>query len=414
MKYFLTLLALSATVIVFASTPDYKETKTEIEDEKKQRAEETASEIPFDTIPFKNDVTPGDVTEGQETGQFSTGLSRREGEPTLQERMRARELQFTASMLDQIAENRDMLTDATERATRHADGDESNGGLDILAQQEAADVEQHGPKAKESKPAFAESSSSTLNPAPHASSQQGDECMDAKGNAASLTIDPLAPTYENACEGDSLSEHADCTMASSKEINSESKGAGGNSTQVMQPTMEPDRQKLGDVTTANNQKTQNATCSTAPRLAESKMENVADLVQSDRRAFEQADLVGGRTSSALSYQPTPEQYVLKKALPWYQNLLAWVIPSSKAQGTTGTLRGQTNTTGRENELAQQDFDKFLSDLKSHPDMADEQEFANRVSQMMEDQNKIQRTVHELTTQFAENMEKIANLKKKPF
>lgn len=412
MKYGLIVFVFFITGISLANTPNYTDNKNKVEEEAEARREDTANKIPFQTVPFRDDVTSEDVLQGQTTGQFNTGRSRREGEPSLQERFRAQALQWQANKIAEIAEFADDLTDQTERTTRHADGDDSNGGLDILAQQETADTDQHGPLAKRADPAFAKESSNQLNPAPDAPSQQGDNCMSAEGNATSLTVDPVAPTYANACEGSSFSEHSDCTMGAVKEINSESKGASANSTQVMQPVTEPNRQQLQTSKQASNKATANPTCPTAPRLAESKMPDVADLVKSDRQSFEQADLVAGRTSSALSAVPKVETYVQQKVLPWYKTLLVWIIPSTTAQTTT--LRGQTGTTGRENELVKQDFAKFLSDLNSYPDMAGEQQFANRMSQMMEEQNKIKRTQLELTTQLRENLAEIANLKKKPF
>lgn len=411
MKYSLIVCVFFITGLTLASTPNYTDTKNKIEEEAESRREATAGEIQFNTVPFGNEVVPDDVTQGQTTGQFSTALSRREGEPSLQERFRAQSLQWQANKIAEIAEFKDDLTDKTERITRHADGDESNGGLDILAQQETADENQHGPMAKKSKPAFAEESSNSLNPEPHAPSQQGDLCMSAEGNSAELSVDPVAPTYDNACEGSSFAEHSDCTMGAVKEINSESKGASANSTQVMQPVTEPNRQQLQTSKQASNEETANPTCPTAPRLAESKMSDIANLIKSDRQSFEQANLVGGRTSSALSLTPNVETYVQQKFLPWYKILLAWVIPSTAAHTTT--LRGETGNTGLENELAKKDFAKFLSDLNTYPDMAGEQQFAKNMSQMMEEQNKIKRTKLQLSTQLRENLEDIANLKKKP-
>ena len=412
MKNILTVIVLFITGTAFASTPDYTATKTEIEEEAEARQEEIADEVPLESVPFRDDVTPDDIIEGQETGQFNTALSRREGEPTLQERMRAMVLQWEAEKIAEIAELEDDLTDATERITRHTDGDDSDG-LDILAQQEAADEKQYGPKAKEADPAFAKADSTALNPAPHAASQVGDSCMSNTGNTASLTVDPIAPTYENPCEGDSDAEHNDCTMGAFKEINGNSNATGANSDQAMQPTVLPNSQQLQTAANAKNASTDIPSCPTAPRLAESKMDNVSDLISAERQSFEQADLVAGRTSTALSQKPKTESYVQVKILPWYKNLLAWMVPSIKAQTTT-TLVGATDNAGRENELAKQDFAKFISDAQSYPDMAGEQLFANRMSQMMEEHNKINRTKLELTKQLREDVEKRANKPTKGF
>ena len=90
-----------------------------------------------------------------------------------------------------------------------------------------------------------------------------------------------------------------------------------------------------------------------------------------------------------------------------------MVPSIKAQTTT-TLVGATDNAGRENELAKQDFAKFISDAQSYPDMAGEQLFANRMSQMMEEHNKINRTKLELTKQLREDVEKRANKPTKGF
>jgi len=403
MKNYLVLAFVLLASVAFANTPDYSSTIEEVQTEQEDRDAAAREALPYSNVSFGDDVTAEDVEAAQESGQLSTVRSRQEGDVAIQERFRAKEAAFYKARL---ADLEAFEQDLTKETTLIAEQTKT-----IVALQETEDENAHGPKAQTADPAFLESSSNSLNPAPHAKSQQGDACQSATGNSASLSVDPVASQYENACEGPSFAEHSDCTQGAVKEINSESKGASANSTQVFEPTKPKNYTETQDVGQAEYGKVVLPSCPTQPRLAETKMANVADLIKSDRTSFEQADLVTGRTSTAFTAQPAPQTVAQKLVLPWYKNLLAWVFPQTLASlGDTTTLRGQTNNTGRENELAAQDFEKFRSDLRSHADMHGEQLFANRMSSMMEEQNKLLLTKLELTTQTSDNLEKISEFK----
>lgn len=397
MKYYLTMLSVLFVGVALASTPDYRSTMDEIETEKTDRTDTVREKLPFSNVPFANDVTTDDVTQGQETGQFNTALSRQEGEPALQERFRAKTAQYLEARLTDLEAFEQDMTKQTDVLSSQA--------LEIVDQLDAKHEALVGKKGPKADPAFAKSSSNSLNPAPH-SSQQGDPCQSAEGNSASMEVAPVASQYDNACEGKSFAEHNDCTQGAVKEINSESKGGSANSTQVFEPTKPKIYDETQNVGQADYGATRLPSCPTEPRLAESKMENIASLVSSRRSKFEQADLVSSSSSSAFSVAPTTKTVVQRAMLPWYKNLFAWVFPNTFAQTTT--LRGKTNNTGRKNELAAQDQAKFLSEAENYADMAGEQMFAKEMSTMVEQQIEINRNKSELTKQTSANLDKIAN------
>ncbi len=399
MKYYLTLLSILSVSAVLASPPDYRSTMDEIETEKKDRTERVREKLPFSNVPFANDVTTDDVTQGQETGQYSTAQSRQEGEPALQERFRARTAQYIeARLMDLEAFEQDM--------TKQADV-LSRQALEIVDQLDAKHEALIGPKASKADPAFAKDSSNTLNPSPH-SSQQGDPCQSAEGNSASMAVAPVASQYDNACEGKSFAEHNDCTQGAVKESNSESKGISANSTQVFEPIKPKIYDETQNIGQAYYAATTLPSCPTEPRLAESKMENIASLVSSRRSKFEQSDLVSSASSSAFTVLPIRKVVVQQALLPWYKNFFAWVLPNAFAKTTT--LRGRTNNTGRANELAAQNRAKFLSELNNYSDMAGEQMFAKEMSTMFDAQNEINRNKLELIKQTSANLDKLANVK----
>ena len=238
--------------------------------------------------------------------------------------------------------------------------------------------------------------------------------MDASGNSSSLAINPVSETYAGACDGESFAEHSDCILGAVKEINSESKGGSATSTQVFQAPNTTDRTRLQNVDTANLIDYDIPSCPTEPRLAESVPPNIENLIAADRTAFEQMDLVPGSSTAAVAY--VPSTVVFQKEETWVQRLLGLILPSSVMANINpgDTIRGRTNTIGRENEIQKQNFEKMLSDLQSYPDMHAEQQFANRVSRMMEEQNRLLRTKEALTTQIQQNFTELANKTQVPY
>ncbi len=412
------LLVLFLPVFTITAAPDYSATRDEVEKEAEERNESIVNEVPTGDIPFGEGLNAEAIKEGQETGTFRTRRLEQGEETLVKERMTAN---LTEWYLDSLEGNEALaqdLTKETDLSTSPFDGDESNGDFDLLAKQEAQDEALFGPMAKKADPAFAKAGSNSLNPAPHAPSQQGDSCMSAEGNSAELTVAPVKPTFSNPCDGQSFAEKNDCRLDGNKQMNSSSNGASGNSTQVGQPIVEPAPDKLQNVQTAGRSEKLKPSCPTQPRLAESVMPDVSSLISGDRQKFEQATLSGGLTSNAISYEP-PQMQVAQTVLPWYQRLISWVLPvSTLARGelnATSTLRGQTGRAVQQNNLTKQNLEKTLADMHHHPDVHAEQQFANRVNLMLEAQHKfLESSLLPLATEEQEEMTKLANKSVKPF
>jgi hypothetical protein len=171
-------------------------------------------------------------------------------------------------------------------------------------------------------------------------------------------------------------------------------------------------QNIAETETAKTRNFNVPSCPTQPRMAESVPPNIENLVAGDRAQIEQADLVINASNTVTAAIPKTK-FMVQQTLPWYQRLLSFAFPSTvmanitPAAGFTETLQGRANTTGRANELQQQNFEKLISDLRSHPDMAAEQQFANTMSRMLEEKNKALRSQLEFVTAHNENEQDIA-------
>lgn len=398
--------------------PDYKAVNTEVEDEAEKGKKEDIDtiELSRDALIFPSDATADDLRKGSETGELTTARALREGsQDNLQAQLRADMAEWHRAKFAELREIDANTRKSVEEATRYADEDPGNGDFDVVHQLTEFDKMLHGPKHKKSDPAFAKSSSNSLNSAPDPSSQQGDPCQDGGGNSAGAQMAAMGAMYPDACNGTSYAEILDCTKETIKRINSEAKGASCNSTQAMQPTAEPDKTKLQNVSQAETSDIPFPSCATTPREAETVMADVSGLVGADRSSFEQNSLTRSSENSTFAYEATSETYVQVKTLPWYGKLLAWVLPSTKAYGdATSTLRGQSGNTVAQSEVDKQNFAKANADLASHGSIAPAQDWANKSSQMMEELNKLMETNKAETEKIQEHFKEIAELKMKPF
>ena len=418
MKNLLLLLVLILPLVFAKAEPSRETTQSEVEEEAKRGEEEDPCKIPLTegALTFPTEASCDSLNTGNDSADLNTGSGggARGAVVNLQEQVNRGAVQKHLEMFQQMRKMREDLLKETEYATRYATEDTASG-FDVVHQLTALDEMIHGPKHKKAEPAFAKAGSTSLNSAPHAPSQLGDPCQSGGGNSAGLGVEALGALYSDSCSGTSYAEIMDCTKEAIKRINAESKGASCNSTQVMQPTVEPDKSKLQNVSQAESNSIDMPSCPTTPPESTTVMADITQLVGADRAAMQQRSLVSGGTTTAIAALPSVNQFAQKTALPWYGKALAWIFPSTNAtRGSASTQRAEAYATGGGRDIANQNFAKVLGDLSTHADMEGAQSWANKSNTMMEDFNKMAQASLQENTKIQEHFKQISELNMKSF
>lgn len=417
-KYLLILILLFSSPVL--AKPSYSEIETELDEEYEQGQQEDIEAIKLsqEALVYP-DATSDDLKNLFEQGDYTTTTSRAEGyEPNMQAQMRAQSAEWHRAQFERLRKFDTDLRFSLNEIIKHADGDCGNSDFDVICDLEEYDVMLHGPPtesgpgSREPNPPYAETGSTSLNPSVHAASQAGDSCQDDGGNSAALEMSPVQATYPGeGCGIDAVAPIRDCTLQAVKRINASANGASCNSTQVMQPTVEPDRDKLQNVSQAQTSQISFPSCSTDPREAET-VADISPMISGQRAVFEASTTTSDFSNTALVYQSLP----LARELPWYGKVLAWVWPTTRAKFTDPavTIRSQANAVGRARDIRAQNLAKSLGDTKSKPDMDGQQKFYNKNSMSLEAMNQSARTNLQETEEMNQYWQELAELNKKPF